>query len=136
MPGPSTARSPFGVMLTAMITPFHSDGTMDLEGGQQLATHLVDVLQHDGLVVNGTTGESATTTDQENLDLIRAVLEAVGDRATIVAGVGSNDTAHSIACARSAEQVGAHAIMAVSPYYNRPPQELSLIHISEPTRPY
>lgn len=110
-------------MLTAMISPFLQNGAIDLEGGQWLATHLVDDLGHDGLVINGTTGESATTTDEENTDLLRAVVEAVGDRATVVAGVGSNDTAHSVLSARSAIEVGAHAVMAVSPYYNRPPQE-------------
>lgn len=115
-------------MLTAMVTPFGPDGSLDLAGGQQLATYLVDQLGHDGLVVNGTTGESATTTDQENVDLLRAVIEAVGDRATIVAGVGSNDTEHSIHSARSAAAVGAHAVMAVSPYYNRPPQEGLIAH--------
>ncbi len=115
-------------MLTAMITPFHADGSLDLEGGQRLACHLVDDLGHDGLVINGTTGESATTTDEENVDLLRAVVEAVGDRATIVAGVGSNDTSHSVHSARSAVEVGAHAVMAVSPYYNRPPQEGLIAH--------
>jgi len=115
-------------MLTAMVTPFHPDGSLDLDGGQRLAAHLVDDLGHDGLVVNGTTGESATTTDQENDDLLRAVIEAVGDRSTVVAGVGSNDTRHSIHSARSAASIGAHAVMAVSPYYNRPPQEGLIAH--------
>jgi 4-hydroxy-tetrahydrodipicolinate synthase len=128
MPGPSTPQAPFGVMLTAMVTPFHADGSLDLEGSQQLAAHLVDDLGHDGLVVNGTTGESATTTDEENLDLLRVVIEAVGDRATVVAGVGSNDTRHSVHSARAAEAVGAHGVMAVSPYYNRPPQEGLIAH--------
>lgn len=128
MPGPATPQAPFGVMLTAMVTPFHADGSLDLEGSQQLAAHLVDDLGHDGLVVNGTTGESATTTDEENLDLLRVVIEAVGDRATVVAGVGSNDTRHSVHSARAAEAVGAHGVMAVSPYYNRPPQEGLIAH--------
>ena len=128
MPGPSTASHPFGVMLTAMITPMHADGSVDLAGAQRLATHLVDNLAHDGLIINGTTGESATTTDEENFDLIRVVVEAVGDRATLVAGVGSNDTAHSVFSAKEALKVGAHAVMAVSPYYNRPPQEGLIQH--------
>ena len=123
MPGFATPQAPFGVMLTAMISPLTPDGALDVAGGQALATYLVDELGHDGLVINGTTGESATTTDEENVDLLRAVVEAVGDRATVVAGVGSNDTAHSVQSARSALEVGAHAVMAVSPYYNRPPQE-------------
>jgi len=123
MPGPSSASAPFGVMLSAMITPFHADGSVDLEGTGALATHLVDTLSHDGLVINGTTGESATKTDAEDLAVLRAVLEAVGDRCTVIAGVGTNDTAHSIASAQAAAKAGAHGVMAVSPYYNRPPQE-------------
>jgi 4-hydroxy-tetrahydrodipicolinate synthase len=114
--------TPFGVMLTAMITPFNADGSLDLDGAQELATHLVDNLKHDGLVVNGTTGESSTKTDAEDLALLTVVLESVGDRATVVAGVGTNDTAHSIQSARAASAAGAHALMASSPYYNRPPQ--------------
>ena len=128
MPGPNSARQPFGVMLTAMITPMQADVSLDLVGAQRLATHLVDNLAHDGLIINGTTGEASTTTDAENLDLIRAVVEAVGDRATVVAGVGTNDTAHSVESAKGALRVGAHAVMAVSPYYNRPPQEGLVAH--------
>jgi 4-hydroxy-tetrahydrodipicolinate synthase len=120
--------TPFGVMLTAMITPFNTDGSLDLEGAQELATHLVDTLKHDGLVVNGTTGESSTKTDAEDLALLSAVLEAVGDRATIVAGVGTNDTAHSVQSAKAAMAAGAHALMASAPYYNRPPQEGIIEH--------
>lgn len=123
MPGTRTDKSPFGVLLTAMVSPFHSNGSLDLDGAQELAGHLVDTLGHDGLVVNGTTGESATKTDAEDLAVLRAVLDAVGDRATIIAGVGTNDTAHSVEAAKAAASVGAHAVMAVSPYYNRPPQE-------------
>ncbi len=130
MPGPTSAQAPFGVMLTAMVSPFHADGSLDLEGAQQLAVHLVDGLGHDGLIVNGTTGESPTKTDAEDEAVIAAVLEAVGDRATIVAGVGTNDTAHSIAAARGAERLGAHGIMAVTPYYNRPPQEGLVAHFT------
>jgi 4-hydroxy-tetrahydrodipicolinate synthase len=123
MPGPTSDAHPFGVMLTAMITPFHADGSLDLDGAQVLATHLVDTLTHDGLVINGTTGESATKTDEEDIAVLKAVLEAVGDRATIVAGVGTNDTRHSVEAARMAADAGAHGVMAVTPYYNRPPQE-------------
>lgn len=122
--------TPFGVMLTAMISPFNEDGSQDLDGAQTLATHLVDHLKHDGLVVNGTTGESSTKTDAEDLALLKAVLEAVGDRATVIAGVGTNDTAHSIASARAAAQAGAHALMASSPYYNRPPQSGIIAHFT------
>jgi len=110
-------------MLTAMITPFAHDGSQDLVGAQALATHLVDNLHHDGLVINGTTGEASTKTDAEDLALLQAVVEAVGDRATVIAGVGTNDTAHSVACARAAVNAGVDALMASSPYYNRPPQQ-------------
>lgn len=122
MPGPSTPAAPFGVMLSAMVSPFTADGALDIDGSQVLASHLVDHLGHDGLVINGTTGESPTKTDAEDIAILRAVLEAVGDRATIIAGVGTNDTAHSIEAARAAERAGAHGVMAVTPYYNRPPQ--------------
>ena len=115
-------------MLTAMITPFNADGSVDLDGAATLATHLVDNLAHDGLVINGTTGESATKTDAEDLAVLKAVLEAVGDRATVLAGVGTNDTAHSVAVAKSAAVAGAHGVMAVTPYYNRPPQEGIIAH--------
>ncbi len=115
-------------MLTAMITPMTPAGTQDLDGAQRLATYLVDELGHDGLVINGTTGESATKTDEEDRELVRVVIEAVGDRAVVIAGVGTNDTAHSISSARTAQLVGADAVMAVAPYYNRPPQEGLLAH--------
>lgn len=115
-------------MLTAMITPFNADGSVDLDGAAALATHLVDNLAHDGLVINGTTGESATKTDAEDLAVLKAVLDAVGDRATILAGVGTNDTAHSVASAKAAAAAGAHGVMAVTPYYNRPPQEGIIAH--------
>ncbi|ASY32503.1 MULTISPECIES: 4-hydroxy-tetrahydrodipicolinate synthase [unclassified Streptomyces] len=125
----STPQTPFGRVLTAMVTPFTADGDLDLDGAQQLAAQLVDA-GNDGLVVNGTTGESPTTSDAEKADLVRAVLEAVGDRAHVVAGVGTNDTRHSIELARSAEAVGAHGLLAVTPYYNKPPQEGLLHHFT------
>ena len=128
MPGPQSSRAPFGVMLSAMVTPFHADGSLDLDGAQKLAAHLVDNLAHDGLVINGTTGESPTKTDEEDLAVLSAVLDAVGDRATIIAGVGSNDTAHSVNATRAAQKAGAHAVMAVTPYYNRPSQEGIVAH--------
>ncbi len=121
---------PFGVMLSAMVTPFREDGSQDLDGAQELATHLVDNLRHDGLVVNGTTGESSTKTDAEDAALVRAVVEAVGDRATVIAGVGTNDTAHSISSAQLAVAAGADALMASSPYYNRPPQAGLIAHFT------
>jgi len=118
----STPEIPFGRVLTAMVTPFTADGSLDLEGAQRLAAHLVDA-GNDGLVVNGTTGESPTTTDAEKSALVRAVLEAVGDRAHVIAGVGTNDTRHTLELAREAERVGAHGLLVVTPYYNKPPQE-------------
>ncbi|MBY8879531.1 4-hydroxy-tetrahydrodipicolinate synthase [Actinacidiphila acidipaludis] len=118
----STPKAPFGRVLTAMVTPFTADGALDLDGAQRLAAHLVDA-GNDGLVVNGTTGESPTTSDQEKAQLVRAVAEAVGDRAHVVAGVGTNDTAHSVELARQAENAGAHGLLTVTPYYSKPPQE-------------
>ncbi|KRV51064.1 4-hydroxy-tetrahydrodipicolinate synthase [Wenjunlia vitaminophila] len=118
----STPQTPFGRVLTAMVTPFTADGAVDVDGAQRLAAHLVDA-GNDGLVLSGTTGESPTTSDVEKTELIRAVLEAVGDRAFVLAGVGTNDTAHTIELARRAEAAGAHGLLAVTPYYNRPPQE-------------
>ncbi|WP_439674854.1 4-hydroxy-tetrahydrodipicolinate synthase [Embleya sp. MST-111070] len=118
----STPQTPFGRVLTAMVTPFTADGALDLPGAQRLAAHLVDA-GNDGLVVNGTTGESPTTSDAEKEQLVRAVLEAVGDRAFVVAGVGTNDTRHSVELARQAEAAGAHGLLVVTPYYSKPPQE-------------
>jgi 4-hydroxy-tetrahydrodipicolinate synthase len=118
----SPPDAPFGRVATAMVTPFAADGSLDLDAAQQLATYLVEH-GNDALVLSGTTGESPTTTDAEKIDLIRAVLEAVGDRAKIVAGVGSNDTAHTVESARAAEAAGAHGLLVVTPYYNKPPQE-------------
>jgi 4-hydroxy-tetrahydrodipicolinate synthase len=105
-----------------MVTPFDVEGRIDLPAAQALATHLVDS-GCDGLVVSGTTGESPTTHQPEKDDLVRAVVDAVGDRAMIVAGAGSNDTAHAVRMAQSAARTGAHGLLAVTPYYNRPSQE-------------
>ncbi|MGY1454994.1 4-hydroxy-tetrahydrodipicolinate synthase [Streptomyces sp. SS8] len=118
----STPQTPFGRVLTAMVTPFTADGDLDLDGAQQLAVHLVDA-GNDGIVVNGTTGESPTTSDAEKAQLVKAVVEAVGDRAHVVAGAGTNDTRHSLELARAAERAGAHGLLAVTPYYSKPPQE-------------
>src|SRR5690606_1024003 len=118
----STPQTPFGRVLTAMVTPFTADGALDLDGAQRLATHLVDA-GNDGLIVNGTTGESPTTSDAEQADLVRAVVEAGGDRRPVVARVGTNDPRHSTELARSAERAGAHGLLVVTPYYNKPPQE-------------
>ncbi|SCL21733.1 4-hydroxy-tetrahydrodipicolinate synthase [Micromonospora rhizosphaerae] len=125
-----SASRPFGRLLTAMVTPFTRDGSLDLEGAVRLANYLVDEQGNDSLVLNGTTGESPTTTDAEKERLIRAVVEAVGDRARIVAGVGTNDTRHTIELAASAEKAGAHGLLVVTPYYNKPPQSGLLRHFT------
>src|SRR5919107_664965 len=98
--------APFGRVLTAMVTPFHEDGSLDLEGAARVAEFLADH-GHDGVVVSGTTGESPTTSTEEDGQILRAVVEAVGDRITVVAGVGTNDTSHSVALAAQAEKLGA-----------------------------
>nr|MDT0657102.1 4-hydroxy-tetrahydrodipicolinate synthase [Micromonospora sp. DSM 115978] len=121
LPGPRAPR-PFGSLLTAMVTPFTPDGSLDLDGAARLATHLVDRQGNDALVINGTTGESPTTTDAEKERLVRAVVEAVGDRAKVVAGVGTNDTRHTIELAAAAEKAGADGLLVVTPYYSKPPQ--------------
>jgi 4-hydroxy-tetrahydrodipicolinate synthase len=126
----SDPARPFGRILTAMVTPFTEDGGIDLAGAQELAASLVDRGAHDGLVIHGTTGESPTTTDAEKHAVLEAVLDAVGDRATVIAGVGTNDTAHSIELARSAERAGAHGLLVVTPYYNKPPQAGLLRHFT------
>src|SRR6202522_3559139 len=104
----TTTSAPFGRLMTAMITPMTSDGAVDYEGAARLAAHLVDDMRNEGIVVNGTTGEAPTTTDEEKSRVIKVVLEAVGDRASVVAGVGTNITAHTIELARAAERGGAH----------------------------
>ena len=116
------AESAFGTVLTAMVTPFTADGTkIDFDAAATLANDLVD-LGNNGLVVNGTTGESPTTDEHEKLELLKVVIEAVGSRAKVVAGAGSNDTAHSILLAKDAQKAGAHGLLVVTPYYNKPPQ--------------
>src|ERR687885_1275287 len=126
---PDLPARPFGAVLTAMVTPFDPQGGLDLDAAQRLAMHLVDH-GNDGLVLSGTTGESPTTTDAEKEALLRAVLEAVGDRATVLAGVGTNDTAHTIELAEQAAKAGAHGLLVVSPYYNKPPTEGLVAHFT------
>ena len=125
-----TTTAPFGRAMTAMITPMASDGSVDYDGAARLATYLVDEMHSEGLVVNGTTGEAPTTTDEEKERLIRVVVEAVGDRAKVVAGVGTNVTAHSIHLARQAERAGAHGLLVVTPYYNKPAQDALAVHFA------
>ncbi|MGN6300275.1 MAG: 4-hydroxy-tetrahydrodipicolinate synthase [Angustibacter sp.] len=128
-PSADLSPAPFGRVLTAMVTPFTDDQRLDLDAAARLAQHLVDH-GNDGIVVSGTTGESPTTTDQEKVELLRAVLDAVGDRATVVAGVGTNDTRHTIESARAAATAGAHGLLVVTPYYNKPPQAGVLAHFT------
>jgi 4-hydroxy-tetrahydrodipicolinate synthase len=119
---------PFGRVQTAMVTPFAPDGSLNLDEARRLAAHLVDEQGNDTLVVNGTTGESPTTTDAEKLALLEAVLAEVGDRAKIVAGVGTFDTNHTLELARQAEQAGVQGLLVVTPYYSRPPQDAVADH--------
>jgi 4-hydroxy-tetrahydrodipicolinate synthase len=120
MTGMSTP--PFGRLLTAMVTPFAADGSVDLDAAAELASYLVDEMGNDGLVISGTTGESPTTSDAEKADLLRVVLDAVGDRATILAGVGTFNTEHTLELAATAAKLGAPGLLVVTPYYSKPPQ--------------
>ena len=123
------AQDAFGTVLTAMVTPFTPDGTkVDFDKAAQLANDLVD-LGNNGLVVNGTTGESPTTDEHEKLELLKCVVGAVGDRAKVIAGAGSNDTAHSVLLAKDAAAAGAHGLLVVTPYYNKPPQAGVIAHM-------
>jgi len=122
------AQDAFGTVLTAMVTPFTADGSaIDFDAAAQLANDLVD-LGNDGIVINGTTGESATTADEEKVELIKAVVAAVGNRARVIAGAGNNDTLHSVELAKQAANAGAHGLLVVTPYYNKPPQAGVLAH--------
>lgn len=117
-------------MLTAMVTPFQPDGSVDLDAVAKVAAHLVDH-GHDGIVVSGTTGESPTTTVAEDGEILRAVKDAVGGRASVVAGVGTNSTAHSIELAKQAARAGADAMLLVAPYYSKPGPAGMLRHFTE-----
>jgi len=119
----------FGSVLVAMVTPFTEQGDLDLPAAARIATHLIDN-GCDGLVISGTTGESPTTTDAEKEVLLRTVLDAVGGRAVVVAGVGTNDTAHSVELAQQAAKAGAHGLLAVTPYYSKPPQSGLIAHFT------
>jgi len=109
-----------GEVLTATVTPFDADGAVDYERYRELCAYLVDN-GSDGVVVNGTTGEAPTLSDEERVGLLGAALEAVGDRATVVAGTGTYSTAHSIHLTEQAHNAGAHGFLVVTPYYNKPP---------------
>ena len=123
------ASARLGTVLTAMATPFKADGTLDTATAARLAGRLVDS-GCDGLVLSGTTGESPTTTDAEKIALLSTVLEAVGDRARIIAGAGTYDTAHSVQLAKGCAAEGAHGLLVVTPYYSRPPQSGLVAHFS------
>jgi 4-hydroxy-tetrahydrodipicolinate synthase len=129
----ASEAAPFGRVLTAMVTPFAADGGVDLDAVQRLATYLVDH-GSDGIVVSGTTGESPTTTTDEDGRTLAAVIEAVGDRASVVAGVGTNDTRHSVELAEQAAKIGADGLLIVTPYYNKPPQSGVVAHVNEVVR--
>jgi 4-hydroxy-tetrahydrodipicolinate synthase len=126
----TNTAAPFGRMITAMITPMTPDGEVDYDGAARLATYLVDDMRNQGLVVNGTTGESPTTTDEEKERLLRTVVEAVGDRAKIVAGVGTNVTSHTRELARQAAATGVDGLLVVTPYYNKPAQDALEAHFT------
>jgi 4-hydroxy-tetrahydrodipicolinate synthase len=116
-----------GEVLTAILTPFHPDGSVNIAKFRELATYLVDH-GSDGLVVAGTTGESPTLRDEEKLELFAAALDAVGDRATVIAGTGTNDTGHSVHLTELAHETGVDAVLVVTPYYNKPPQRAIVRH--------
>jgi len=117
-------------MVTAMITPMTPDGAVDFDGAARLADYLVTDMRNDGLVINGTTGEAPTTTDAEQEQLLRVVVDTVGSRAKVVAGVGTNATAHTIELAKQAERAGVHGLLVVAPYYNKPSQAALAAHFT------
>lgn len=125
-----TPAAPFGRLLTAMVTPMTSDRAVDYAGAARLADYLITQMRNDGLVISGTTGESPTTSDAEKDRLLRTVIEAAGGRANVLAGVGTNDTAHTIELARQAERAGADGLLVVTPYYNKPPQHGLVAHFT------
>jgi 4-hydroxy-tetrahydrodipicolinate synthase len=127
----SPPSPPFGRVLTAMVTPFAGDGSLDLDAAAGLASYLVDQLGNDGLVISGTTGESPTTSDAEKADLLRVVIDSVGDRATILAGVGTFNTEHTVELAATAAKLGASGLLVVTPYYSKPPQAGILEHFRQ-----
>ncbi|WP_084100334.1 4-hydroxy-tetrahydrodipicolinate synthase [Demequina sp. NBRC 110051] len=124
-----TSSRPFGTVLTAMVTPMHDDGSLDIDGAVTLAKHLLDH-GSDGLVISGTTGEAPTTHAPEKAELTAALVEAVGDRATLIAGAGSNDTAHAVMMAEQAAEAGVDGVLALVPYYSKPSQKGIVAHLS------
>src|SRR4029077_4201763 len=116
-----------GEVLTAICTPFKEDGSVDFDRFRDLAQHLVEN-GSDGLVVSGTTGESPTLSDEEKLELFAAAVDAVGDRATVIAGTGTYSTAHSVQLTERATELGVDGVLVVTPYYNLPPQRGIVAH--------
>ena len=114
-------QPPFGRLLTAMVTPFKEDLSIDWAGVEQLAEHLIQS-GHDGIVLNGTTGEAPTTSDEEKIEIIKVVRKVVAGRAKVIAGAGNNETSHSVEQAKMAADAGADGLLVVTPYYNKPPQ--------------
>ena len=121
----------FGRVLTAMVTPFTEDGQVAYDEARRLAAYLVDVQRNDSLIINGTTGEAPTTTDEEKRRLVETVVAEIGDRAKVVAGVGTFDTRHTLDLVRDAEDAGAHGLLVVTPYYSKPPQDALAEHFLE-----
>lgn len=117
-----------GRLVTAMVTPFRRDGELDIARARQLADRLVDEQHNEAILVNGTTGESPTTTSDEKIALVKAVKEQLGERAGVIAGVGTNDTRSSIEMAKRSADAGADALLAVTPYYSLPPQDAIISH--------
>ncbi|MCL2652315.1 MAG: 4-hydroxy-tetrahydrodipicolinate synthase [Propionibacteriaceae bacterium] len=126
-----TAAPIFGRLITAMVTPFDADGKLNLDTARRLAAYLVDEQHNDALVINGTTGEAPTTSDAEKAAMVKAVSKEVGDRAKVIAGVGTPDTAHSVELAHQAADAGAHGLLIVTPYYSLPPQDAIEAHMTK-----
>ena len=116
-----TTQAPFGRLITAMVTPFNKDGEIDWDGVARLAQHLVDN-GHDGIAVNGTTGEAPTTKSSEKLEIIKVVKSVVGPKISVLSGAGDNETAYTVEQAKRSEAAGADGLLVVAPYYNKPPQ--------------
>ena len=116
-----STQAPFGRLITAMITPFAKDGSIDWDGVATLATHLADH-GHDAIAVNGTTGEAPTTKSSEKLEIIKVVKSTVGSRVKVLSGAGDNETSYTVEQAKRSADAGADGLLIVTPYYNKPPQ--------------
>ncbi len=116
-----STQAPFGRLLTAMVTPFDKDRAIDWAGVEKLAQHLVDT-GHDGIAVNGTTGEAPTTKSSEKLEIIKVVKKVVGSKIQVLSGAGDNETSYTVEQAKRSQDAGADGLLVVTPYYNKPPQ--------------